>query len=162
MGSYLNTDLSGKISKTDIKNNLTSTDTDKPLSAAQGRALATGSANDSTARANASAALVADSTVFTFSFAEYFAALGDQILCKSGRNVSLQLYFRVAKTITADGVFGSIPNGFRPYKKFPNVPLISIANGSIGAVSIDTNGTIISNSTFAVGTYFLHFNYPSA
>lgn len=44
----LNTDLGGKLSPSDVINSLTSTDTQKPLSAAQGRALANGSARDNT------------------------------------------------------------------------------------------------------------------
>lgn len=51
----VNTGLAGKqdklinpLTQTDVVNNLTSTATNKPLSAAQGRALANGSARDST------------------------------------------------------------------------------------------------------------------
>lgn len=154
----LNTDLSGKISKTDIKNNLTSTDTDKPLSAAQGRALANGNANDSTARL----ALTKNVASINFSSSTIFTTFGVQYIVKVGKMAFVHLYFSINTTLEGGNIFAVIPSGFFPDRGMPQIPLINVLNGSRGTVTLNTNGIITGDTGFSPGNYGLDFLYPIA
>lgn len=154
----LNTDLSGKVSKSDVINNLISTDTDKPLSAAQGRALANGNANDSTARL----ALTKNVALINFSSSTIFTRFGAQYIVKIGKMAFVHLYFSVNATLEGNNIFAIIPSGFFPDRGISQIPLINVLDGSRGTVTFRTDGIIRGDTGFLPGNYCLDFSYPIA
>lgn len=154
----LNTDLSGKVSKSDVINNLISTDTDKPLSAAQGRALANGNANDSTARL----ALTKNVALINFSSSTIFTRFGAQYIVKIGKMAFVHLYFSVNATLEGNNIFAIIPSGFFPDRGISQIPLVNVLDGSRGTVTFGTDGIIRGDTGFLPGNYCLDFSYPIA
>ncbi len=154
----LNTDLSGKVSKSDVINNLISTDTDKPLSAAQGRALANGNANDSTARL----ALTKNVALINFSSSTIFTRFGAQYIVKIGKMAFVHLYFSINATLEGNNIFAIIPSGFFPDRGISPIPLVNVLDGSRGTVTFGTDGIIRGDTGFLPGNYCLDFSYPIA
>lgn len=124
--------------------------------------MATGSANDSTARANASAALSTGAANVSFTSNTFFTSLGQQIVYKAGRMVYLHLLFIIKSEIAVSSNIAQMPNGFSPHANILNIGIINQRDDSVTTVNILTSGAITANGTMGAGLYELNFVYLTA
>lgn len=119
-----------------------------------------GSATDSTARANAAAALEKGNSTIIFSSTTIFTTYGGQYVIKVGKLAYLRMFFAINSALSKGNLIATVPPGFRPYVDFGQLALVNTYNGSKGTVTIEKNGSIRAGGTFSSGHYVLEFAYP--
>lgn len=152
----LNTDLGSK------QNANTAITTENIKNQSVKYAESAGSATDSTARANAAAAMEKGHGTITFSSATIFSTYGVQYVTRAGKMAFIHMFFAINSALGGNNVIATIPPGFRPYTDLGQVALANISSGSRGTVTLEASGTIRGSSSFATGIYLLDFSYPIA